>query len=163
MKKAGRPYNSTTPAWKSKPAIKVCAYRLMHYIEEKEATKYSCAKDLGMSRTTVIKWWDIVDWEGGDFDIFDHLFFCQAFNIEDSRYTLTDCADECGITLEKAQLMEEIRKEYVNMKGYKSKEYDMDRVKEVGLYDYYWTDGLYYDALRRNRKPIWKGKRRWKY
>ena len=75
---------------------------------------------------------------------------------------MEEIAEECGITSEKAHLLEEIRKEYVSMNVYRSKEYDLNRVKEVGFFDHYWNDGLYYDALRKSRKAVWRGKRRWK-
>ena len=157
---AGRPHNSTTPAWNSKPCLKVCAYKLYCYLNETEATKSECARMTGSSRVTVIKWWNTVDWKNGDFDLFEHLFFCQAVNIDDSNFCLADCASECGITLEKAQLLDEIRKEYVSMNVYKSKEYDLEHVRVVGFQDYYWDDGIYYDILRRSKKATRKGKKR---
>ena len=79
---------------------------------------------------------------------------------DNPQYTIEDIAEECGVTTEKALLLEEIRKEYVSMNVYRSKEYDLDRVKEVGLFDFYWDDSLF---IGRNRqKAVWKGKRRWK-
>ena len=157
---AGRPHNSTTPAWNSKPCLKVCAYKLYCYLNETEATKSGCARMTGLSRVTVIKWWDTIDWDDGYFDLFEHLFFCLALNIDDPNFCLADCVSECGITLEKAQLLEEIRKEYVSMNVYKSKEYDLERIRVVGFQDYYWDDGIYYDILRRSKKATRKGKKR---
>lgn len=176
---AGRPYNSTTPAWRSKPCLKVCAYKLYCHLKETEATKSECARVTGLSRTTVIKWWNTVDWECGDFKNFDEMFYNQALrysspstdaegvmNIthnDNPQYTIEDIAEECGVSPEKARLLEEIRKEYVNMNVYRSKEYDLERVKVVGLFDSYCEDGLYYSLLGRSRqKAVWKGKRRWK-
>ena len=43
---AGRPYNSTTPAWRSKPAIKVRMYHFMCYMDKKTPNKYDCAKTM---------------------------------------------------------------------------------------------------------------------
>ena len=173
---AGRPHNSITPAWRSKPCLKVCAYKLYCHLSEKEATKSECARKTGLSRTTVIKWWNTVDWVNGDFAKFDEMFYNQAFRYsgafhdaegvmhithnDNPQYTTEDIAEECGVTTEKALLLEEIRKEYVSMNVYRSKEYDLDRVKEVGLFDFYWDDRLF---IGRNRqKAVWKGKRRWK-
>ena len=161
MNKAGRPYNSITPAWRSKPAIKVCAYKLLSFLNETEPSKSGCSRDMALSRTTVIKWWDAIDWEK-DFEAFELLFFSQAISIEDQASSFGIIASECGIPLEKALLMEEIRKEYVSMKAYRSKEYDLNRVRVVGFWDYYWSDRLYYRAIRKNRKAVGNGKRRWK-
>lgn len=59
---AGRPYNSTTPAWRSKPAIKVRMYHFLCYIAHKKPTKYDCARYMKISRTTAIKWFDAMKW-----------------------------------------------------------------------------------------------------
>lgn len=59
---AGRPFNSTTPAWRSKPAIKVRMYHFLCYLERETPTKYGCAKTMGISRTTAIKWFDAMKW-----------------------------------------------------------------------------------------------------
>lgn len=56
---AGRPYNSKTPLWNNKAALKVRIYR---WIEFSGGTKYGCAKVMHISRSTVIKWWDIMEW-----------------------------------------------------------------------------------------------------
>lgn len=158
---AGRPYNSTTPAWRSKPAIKVCAYKLHCYLNGIEATKSECARIIGASRVTVIKWWNTVDWEHGDFDKFRGLFRYQT----DLGYTLEEAAkevklDDLSMTqphivifeypeiddseLEKARLLDEIREEYI--RAYKSQEYVLKR---------------HYKPITRS-KAVWKGKRRWK-
>lgn len=94
---AGRPYYSITPAWRSKPAIKVRAYR---FLMGEKATKAGCAKMTGLSRTTVIKWWNSSEWTsktGKDFDevqcwICDHTNY---INVTASR-----CAEATGIPLE---------------------------------------------------------------
>ena len=57
--KAGRPHNSTTPIWHNKAAIRVRIYR---FLEGEQATKVGCARYMNMSRTTVIKWWNAMEW-----------------------------------------------------------------------------------------------------
>lgn len=64
---AGRPFNSTTPAWRSLTAAKVAAYRFMMANKKQEATKSGCAKYMGIARGTAIKWWDVIKWEKDDF------------------------------------------------------------------------------------------------
>lgn len=59
---AGRPHSSTTPAWRSKPAIRVCLYHYLCYLFRKPPTKYGCAKEMGISRTTAIKWFETMRW-----------------------------------------------------------------------------------------------------
>lgn len=59
---AGRPNNSTTPLWRSKPAVKVSMYHFLCFLEHKEPTKYGCAKKMGISRTTAYKWFDATRW-----------------------------------------------------------------------------------------------------
>lgn len=60
---AGRPYNSTTPAWRSKPAVKVGMYHFLCHIHYYEGpTKSGCARLMGISRNTVIKWFDDLRW-----------------------------------------------------------------------------------------------------
>jgi len=56
---AGRPHKSTTPIWRNKAVIKVGIYR---FLEGEQATKVGCARYMNMSRTTVIKWWDSMEW-----------------------------------------------------------------------------------------------------
>ena len=141
---AGRPYNSVTPAWRSKPCLKVCAYKLSCYLNETEATKSECARMTGSSRVTVIKWWNTVDWEGNDFYIFQHVFYCRIY----SSSTIEEVTVECGVTLETARLKDEIRNEYVNV--YRSKEYDLNRVRKS------------FEIYTRPKRAIWKGKKRWK-
>ena len=58
----GRPNNSITPLWKSKPAVKVGMYHFLCYLEHKEPTMYGCAKEMGISRTTAIKWFEVTRW-----------------------------------------------------------------------------------------------------
>ena len=170
---AGRRNNSLTPPWRSKPAVKVCLYRLLCFLEEREPTKYGCAKDLGISRTTVIKWWNLVDWEGGDHDLFYEVFFYQAIRLTkivpnttqsayNPDYKMEEIASDCGTTLEKSLLLDAIREAYVAQRCNRWKEYDLERVKVVGFFDFYWDDAVYVNLKRRNRKSVWKGRRRWK-
>ncbi len=63
---AGRPINSKTPAWRSQPAIKVVAYRFLMRYKKTKATKAGCARYMHLSRTTVIKWWDLIEWSKDD-------------------------------------------------------------------------------------------------
>lgn len=64
---AGRPYNSTTPTWRSLTAVKVAAYRFMMANKKQKATKSGCAKYMRIARGTAIKWWDVIKWEKDDF------------------------------------------------------------------------------------------------
>lgn len=68
--KAGRPKNSKTPVWRSFAAIRIRAYR---YVTGEHGTKYGCARFTGLSRTTVIKWWDTVEWTPESTKNFDYV------------------------------------------------------------------------------------------
>lgn len=59
---AGRPYNSTTSLWRSKPAVKVGMYHFLCFMEQRNPTMYGCAKEMGISRTTAIKWFETTRW-----------------------------------------------------------------------------------------------------
>ncbi len=59
---AGRPFNSITPPWRSTPAVMVVTYRFLMTYKRQEATKSGCARYCGISRNTVIKWWDLIEW-----------------------------------------------------------------------------------------------------
>lgn len=59
---AGRPFNSITPLWRSKPAVKVAMYHFLCFLNHKEPTMYGCAKMMKISRTTAIKWFDVTKW-----------------------------------------------------------------------------------------------------
>ena len=78
--KAGRPFNSITPAWRNKALVKVMAYRFLMGYKNQEATKAGCARYMSLSRTTVIKPWD-------DFEAIDtikerwHIFFGDEENV----------------------------------------------------------------------------------
>ena len=64
---AGRPHNSTTPPWNSEPAIKVAVYRFLMKNKRKKESKSGCARFMKISRTTVVKWWDIIEWSKEDY------------------------------------------------------------------------------------------------
>jgi len=165
---AGRPHNSQTPPWRSNPAIRVCLFRLQCFLEKREASKSACARELGLSRTTVIKWWNLTDWESGDYDAFRNVFDYQAFRLTDyildsgkstynPDYTMEEIAANCDIHLEKALLLEAIRKEYVAQHYKDYKMYDLNRVKAVGYFDSYWEDVVYLGVAA---KTAWKWKKR---
>lgn len=92
---AGRPYNSTTPLWRSKPAVKVSMYHFLCFLEHKEPTQYGCAKEMGISRTTAIKWFEATRWSKERDEqyrsvrkwVLDHLN-------EDSPYDSKRCSKE---------------------------------------------------------------------
>lgn len=149
---AGRPFNSKTPAWRSKPAIKVGAYKLLCYLRGREATKSECSRNLNLSRNTVIKWWNSVDWNGEDFDIFEQTFYNQAL---DTESTLGDRGNSNGLTNGKALLMDCIRQELLKLDKQLGKLYDLDRVKAVGFFDSYWNDVLYINAKRKDTSVRW--------
>lgn len=93
----GRPQNSKTPAWRSKPAIKVRAYR---FLMGDKGTKADCANVTNLSRTTVIKWYDQVAWTpetSKNFEIMQNWMIDHAghHNISAKR-----CAAEVGLPLE---------------------------------------------------------------
>ena len=85
--KAGRPFNSITPAWRNKALVKVMAYRFLMGYKNQEATKAGCARYMSLSRTTVIKHWDALDWTADDFEAIDtikdrwHIFFGDEENV----------------------------------------------------------------------------------
>ena len=168
---AGRPYKSQTPPWRSKPALRVCLYRLLCFLEKREASKSACARELGISRTTVIKWWDITDWEGGDYEAFRNVFSYQALRLTDytldsgqstydPNYTMEEIASDCDIPIEKALLLDAIRKEYVAQAYKDYKMYDLDRVKAVGFFDSYWEDSVFLSTQAGKTAQKWKKRRK---
>lgn len=168
---AGRPYNSITPPWRSKPAIQVCLYRLLCYLEKREASKSACVRELGLSRTTVIKWWNLVDWEGGDYEAFRNVFDYQALRLTDyildsgkstynPDYTMEEIASDCEIPIEKARLLDAIRKEYVAQGSKPSKRFDLSRVKAVGYFDSYWEDAVFLSTQAGKTALKWEKRRK---
>ena len=99
VNRVGRPYNSTTPAWRNKAAIKVRAYR---WLERDKATKYGCAQMMQMSRTTVIKWWDAMEWSDERRKGFGDVIVWYNTHWENLDYDL--CAEELGLSVEEVLL-----------------------------------------------------------
>lgn len=168
---AGRPYNSQTPPWRSKPALRVCLYRLLCFLEKREASKSACARELGVSRTTVIKWWNLTDWEGGDYEAFRNVFSYQALRLTDyildsgkstydPDYKMEEIAANCDIPLEKTLLLDAIRKEYVAQHYKNYKMYDLDRVKAVGFLDSYWDDAVFLSTQAGKTALKWEKRRK---
>ena len=95
----GRPQNSTIPVWQSKSAIQVRAYR---FVMGNKGTRADSARLTGLSRTTVIKWWNAVEWteeNSQDFRTVQNWLCdsCTSRNISVQR-----CADDLGIPYDTA-------------------------------------------------------------
>ena len=107
---AGRPYNSTTPAWRSKPAIKVRMYHFLCYIDKKTPNKSDCAKTMKMSRTTAIKWFDDMKWsKERDAEYWKVrewvIIYGEAF-----QYSPEQCSKELGYSVDDIRLDMEMMK-----------------------------------------------------
>jgi len=63
---AGRPFDSKTPLWRNSAAIKVVTYRFLMAYKGMDASKSGCARYMSLSRTTVIKWWHVIEWTEDD-------------------------------------------------------------------------------------------------
>ena len=94
---AGRPQNSTTPVWRSKPAAKVRAYR---FLMDKKGTKADCAKETGLSRTTVIKWWDQTEWTPENSQTHNDIQNWLGLTTHYINVSPKRCAEETGIPIE---------------------------------------------------------------
>ena len=108
---AGRPYNSITPLWRSKPAVKVAWYQFLCFIEHKEPTMYGCAKMMKISRTTVIKWFEATKWS----EIRDKQYWLVRKWIlehlrEDCCYDSERCSSELRMPKEEVFLFMEMFK-----------------------------------------------------
>lgn len=68
-----------------------------------KATKADCAKETGLSRTTVIKWWDQVEWTSENSQIFDDIQNWMGLTIHHTRHTPKQCAEDLGISLDIAK------------------------------------------------------------
>ena len=99
MSRVGRPYNSTTPTWRNKAAVKVRVYR---WLEGDKATKYGCAQMMQMSRTTVIKWWDAMEWSDERRNGFGAVRTWCNKHWKNLDYDL--CAEELGLTVDEVLL-----------------------------------------------------------
>ena len=91
---AGRPHNNKTPLWRNKAAMKVRAYRWM---ERENATRSGCAKVMGISRHTAIKWWNRMAWSEEDYKAFTAVRHSEC--IVDEK-AFTRCAEELGLSLD---------------------------------------------------------------
>ena len=153
---AGRPHNSITPAWRSKPAVRVCAWKLFRFLTEQETTKSECARELGISRSTVIKWWNTIDWDE-NFIIFQRVFDWRVCWVKHPEKSFDDCAEELNISVEKVQFMEKIRKELKKWSKYLDHEdYDFEQFQQNLENE---ENGTFIFV---RQKSIWKGHKRWK-
>ena len=138
-------------------------------------SKSACARDLNLSRSTVIKWWNAVDWEGGDQNILDAIVDIQEsclygiiyndFDAYDAvmdntfvfppagMVTIPEIAQELNLPIEKVELIEKVRQEVVKMNG----DYDLQR----SVREFVETE-IDFRYTNRRSKAIWKGRRRWK-
>ena len=108
---AGRPYNSTTPPWRSKPAIKVRMYHFLCYLEHKTPTMYGCAKDMKISRTTAIKWFDAMKWtKERNTEYWEVKKWVFEKYGERLSYSPEQCSKELGYSIEDIQLDMEMMK-----------------------------------------------------
>lgn len=71
--KVGRPHNSKTPLWHNTAAIKVRIYLWMSYYWPETLSKSDCARRMSLSRTTVIKWWNIMAWDDAKMKAFSKV------------------------------------------------------------------------------------------
>lgn len=95
---AGRPHDSKTPLWRNKAAIKVCIYRWLRWHDGVPGTKYNCAQMMEISRTTVIKWWDAMEWDEARNNSFHKVMHWHDTHWENLDYD--QCASELNIPLE---------------------------------------------------------------
>lgn len=90
---AGRPHNSNTPLWRCKAAINVRLYR---YVHTKDGSQSACAREFGMSRTTVIKYWDAAEWTAENEAVYNRVRKWHWSHLDNLDYH--QCADELGMT-----------------------------------------------------------------
>lgn len=143
---AGRPHNSITPEWRSKPAARICAWKLVQYLANREITKSDCARQLKLSRHTVIKWWNTIDWER-DYNNFETFMDWRIFWMFHPEKTLHECSREIGLSPEYVLFMENIRKESEKM----TDDYNIDIIRtEI-------------EEVEKREKNWYFGKRRYKF
>jgi len=94
--KAGRPKNSKTPVWRNKAAIKVRIYRYLAENGDVPPTKSGCAAFMKLSRTTVIKWWDAMEWTEKSRNTYNIVWKWRIDNYTDQDFGR--CAEELGIS-----------------------------------------------------------------
>lgn len=108
---AGRPHSSTTPAWRSKPAIRVCLYHYLCYLFRKPPTKYGCAKEMGISRTTAIKWFETMRWNKEQHERYWAIRSWAISHMHlECRYDAEACAKELGYDIDEVRMAFEIQK-----------------------------------------------------
>ena len=107
---AGRPYNSTTPAWRSKPAIKVRMYHFLCYIDNKTPNKSDCAKTMKMSRTTAIKWFDDMKWSKERDNEYWEVRKWVLTNRNDFQFSPEHCSQQLGYSVDDIRLDMEMLK-----------------------------------------------------
>ena len=115
----GRPHNSTTPARRSKSAIQVRAYR---FLIGNSGTKADCARQTGLSRTTVIKWWDTVAWSEEASKNFDSVqnWLCDSCCWRNT--SARRCADELGLPYDVVEYEMQTSMEISRMMRYDNQE-----------------------------------------
>lgn len=86
-----------TPAWRSKPAAKIRAYR---FLMGDKSTKADCARDTGLSRSTVIKWWDQVEWTPENSQTFNDIQNWMEMTTHYKNFNSKRCAAETGIPVD---------------------------------------------------------------
>lgn len=103
--RAGRPYNSKTPVWRNKTAIKVRMYHFLCFQEHKTPTKYGCAKYMNISRTTAIKWFDVMKWNNDRNTEYWAVrkWLLENYKVE-GQHIPERCAEELGYNLTDVQL-----------------------------------------------------------
>ena len=114
---AGRPNNSITPPWRSKPAIKVRMYHLLCFLKGVTPTIYGCAKMMQMSRTTATKLFAMMKW---DMEKDEHYKAVRNWLLSHSQggcpRTADDCAKDLKFDLDETRLdieMLKIERKYI--------------------------------------------------
>ena len=99
---AGRPLGSKTPPWKNKAAIKVRIYRWLKWHDGDPGTRYNCAKVMGISRTTVVGWWDTMSWTADRHKGFREVihWYCTHLGIMDYE----QCANDLNLPVDEVKL-----------------------------------------------------------
>ena len=114
---AGRPYNSITPPWHSKPAIKVRMYHLLCFLKGETPTVYGCAKLMQISRTTATKWFGMMKWNMEKDEHYKTVRnWLLSHSHDDSPYTADDCAKDLKFDLDETRLdieMLKIERKYI--------------------------------------------------
>ena len=99
---AGRPYKSKTPVWHNMKAIKVRVYRYLADNGDVPSTKNGCAKFMKLSRTTVRKWWDVMEWSEISRNTYNIVWQWRINNYADQDFDR--CAKELNIPYDDVML-----------------------------------------------------------